>query len=346
MTTNEDFMATALNEAVKAFGLTTPNPLVGACIVKDGVIIGKGYHQKAGGPHAEVEALANCKTDTNGATAYVTLEPCSTTGRTGPCTDALIKAGIQKVIIGTLDPNPDHAGKAVSILKEKGIEVEHGVLAQQCYSLNLPFNKWITSGKPLVTLKMAMTLDGKIATKNGISQWITGPESREVVQELRKRCQAIMVGGETVKLDNPSLEVKNDSWLNQPQRYIWSSQKEFDKNLKVMQGTQAQIVKPQNKEEWESLLNELGKNNVVNLLLEGGGELAANAIASEIVDEIYFFIAPKFMLGKESRPVTAGLSPENLDKTWNLKEKQLQLYGNDILIKGWLSDIYQLPKLI
>ncbi|MCM8539941.1 MAG: bifunctional diaminohydroxyphosphoribosylaminopyrimidine deaminase/5-amino-6-(5-phosphoribosylamino)uracil reductase RibD, partial [Lentisphaeraceae bacterium] len=185
MNTNEKWMELACLEAEKAAGLTSPNPIVGAVAVKDGKLISKGFHKKAGTGHAEVNCL-NDNIDFTGATLYVTLEPCSSHGRTPPCTEKVIKSGISEVFIGTLDPNPDHAGQAVKILEDAGISVKHGVLKERCWNLNLPFFKWIQTKRPLVILKMAMTLDGKIATKNGQSQWITGAEARNEVQVLRK----------------------------------------------------------------------------------------------------------------------------------------------------------------
>ena len=205
-----EYMPQALELAKLAWGRTSPNPMVGALIVKHDRIIGRGYHRKAGTPHAEINALADCRHSPAGATLYVTLEPCSTYGRTPPCTDAIIKAGISRVVIGCLDPNPKHAGKGVEILRRAGIEVEYPVLEEECLRLNEAFFKWITTGTPFVLLKMAMTLDGKIATVDGDSQWVTGVGAREEVQVLRQWADAIMVGGETARRDHPALTVRNE----------------------------------------------------------------------------------------------------------------------------------------
>lgn len=343
MTSDEKWMELACQEAEKAQGLTSPNPVVGAITVKNGELLSSGYHKKAGTGHAEVNCLTD-SIDFRDATLYVTLEPCSSHGRTPPCTERVIKSGIKKVFIGTLDPNPDHAGKAVEILKKAGIEVEHGILKERCWNLNLPFFKWIQTGKPLVTLKMAMTLDGKIATKSGKSQWITGEEARNEVQRLRKVSDAIMVGGETVRLDNPSLKVKETEFPAQPQRFIWSSQVEWDKSLKCFDddGKTAQLTKPQNKNEWNSFLEKIGSQEISSLLIEGGGELAANALESEIVDVVKFFIAPKILLGRDSRPVIGGSSPDSLSDALDLQNVSTKQFGNDILIEGFLSDIWEI----
>lgn len=342
MTIDEKWMELACSEAEKAQGSTSPNPVVGAVAVKNGSILSTGFHRKAGTGHAEVNCLKD-NIDFSGATLYVTLEPCSSHGRTPPCTEKVINSGIKKVIIGTLDPNPDHAGQAVSILKNAGIEVEHGVLQKRCWNLNLPFFKWIQHKRPLVTLKMAMTLDGKIATKSGQSQWITGEEARNEVQRLRKNSDAIMVGGETIRLDNPSLKVKENDFTAQPQRYIWTSQKDWDKSLKcfVKDGKSAQVAKPTNKEEWTNFLKSIASQDVTSILLEGGGELAANALDSGIVDVVKFFIAPKILLGRDSRPVIGGTSPESLNDALNLKNVSTSQFGNDILVEGYLSDIWE-----
>ena len=343
MTDDKIWMKLAIEEAAKATGLTSPNPLVGAVIIKNHQLIGRGHHMKAGTAHAEVNALANCVESPEGATCYVTLEPCSTHGRTPPCTQALISAKVARVVIGTLDPNPEHAGDAVKILEEAGIEVSYNVLADECWQLNMAFFKWISNKTPMVTLKMAMTLDGKIATEslNG-SQ---APNSRFEVQQLRKWADAIIVGGETVRLDNPSLTVRDIAqWPSQPQRYIWSSKNDFCSSLKVFNndGKEAEIISPKSKEDWEHALTEMGKKEITSLLIEGGGELAANALESGIVDKIEFFIAPKILGGRDSRPVVGGINPLNLDEAHLIQDKTVRQLGDDILISGYLSDVHKI----
>ncbi|MCH2206604.1 MAG: bifunctional diaminohydroxyphosphoribosylaminopyrimidine deaminase/5-amino-6-(5-phosphoribosylamino)uracil reductase RibD [Lentisphaerales bacterium] len=344
MTDDEKWMNLACDEALKAFGQTSPNPLVGAVAVKDNKLISTGYHHKAGLAHAEVDCLKE-NIDYTGATIYVTLEPCSTHGRTPPCTQKIIDNKIKRVVIGTLDPNPDHAGRAVKILQDQNIDVTTNIISERCWSLNPGFFKWISQGKPYVILKMAMTLDGKIATKTGQSKWITGPEAREEVQRLRQWCDAIMVGGETVKLDDSGLKVALENW-KQPKRYIWSSRKDLPENAKVFDkdGAAAEYKKPIDKDSWNSFLTELADREYTSLLLEGGGELAANALSSDIVDEICFFIAPKILTGRDSRPVVGGLSPDSLDDSINVRKWAHKSFGNDLCITGYLNDLYQLPK--
>jgi diaminohydroxyphosphoribosylaminopyrimidine deaminase / 5-amino-6-(5-phosphoribosylamino)uracil reductase len=343
MTEDEKWMNLACDEAMLALGQTSPNPLVGAIAVKNGKLLSKGHHHKAGLAHAEVDCLKS-NIDYTGATLYVTLEPCSTSGRTPPCTKKIIEKNISRVVIGTLDPNPEHAGAAIKILKEKGIEVTVNVAVDRCWKMNLGFFKWIRYKKPYVILKMAMTLDGKIATKDGQSKWITGPEAREKVQELRKWCGAIMVGGETVINDNCGLTVNQSNW-QQPQRLIWSSRENFPKNLKVFNadGAKATIIKPTNTNQWNQLLDELGQKDINSLLLEGGGELAANALAAGIVDQVSFFIAPKILLGRDSRPVVAGDSPFSLDEAISIINWQHEAIGSDLLITGYTNEHHQAP---
>jgi diaminohydroxyphosphoribosylaminopyrimidine deaminase/5-amino-6-(5-phosphoribosylamino)uracil reductase len=340
MTDDEKWMEAACIEAEKGFGLTSPNPIVGAIAVENNKIISSGYHKKAGTAHAEVNCL---KDDINykGATLYVTLEPCSTHGKTPPCTQKIISSGIKKVVIGNLDPNPSHAGKALKALNNAGIEVTHSILKQRCWMINLPFYKWIQTGLPYIHLKMAMTLDGKIATENGQSQWITGPDSREEVQNMRKRCDAIMVGGATILLDNSTLRVQQEEW-RQPQRYVWSSKKDWDKDLKVFHNDdqkKAIVCKPTTTQAWEKTLRKMGSQEVTCLLLEGGGELAASILNSGFVDQVSFFIAPKILTGKKSRPVTSGESPEHLNEALELNNIKISHFGDDILYSGYLSAI-------
>ena len=203
-----DFIRRALRLARRGYGTTSPNPLVGAVVVKQGEVIGQGWHRRAGGPHAEIEALLDAERkghSPRGATLYVTLEPCSTLGRTPPCTDAIIAAGIKRVVVGATDPNPAHAGRGFSILKRAGIAVTPGIYAGDCARLNEAFNHWIVNGTPFVTVKAAMTLDGKIATASGESKWITGEKARAYGMKLRQGADAILVGINTVLADDPSL---------------------------------------------------------------------------------------------------------------------------------------------
>jgi len=333
--TPEQFMKQALNLAKRAWGKTSPNPMVGAVIVKNQQVIGEGWHQKAGEAHAEVNAIADAGADCLDADIYVTLEPCSTYGRTPPCTKAIINAGIKRVFIGCLDPNPNHAGQAIAKLEEAGLEVSYAILENECRELNEHFFHWITTGKPFVMLKMAMTLDGKIATKSGQSQWITGPDSREYVQSLRKLCDAIMVGGETVRKDNPSLTVREENW-KQPQRIVATRQNNFNPTLKIFNGQTPIFFNDSEESSWDDLLNSLGQQGVTSLLIEGGGELAARALRAKVINKAFFMIAPKILGGKESRPVVGGYNPVQLSEAIELIDRKVEIFGQDIMISGYL----------
>jgi diaminohydroxyphosphoribosylaminopyrimidine deaminase/5-amino-6-(5-phosphoribosylamino)uracil reductase len=333
---NKNYMLEAVSLAEKAWGMTSPNPLVGAVVVGQGEIVGRGYHHKAGEPHAEVNALRDAGDAAVGADIYVTLEPCSTYGRTPPCTEAIIKAGIKRVFIGSLDPNPSHAGKGVEILRQAGIETFYGLERETCDELNEAFFKWITTGMPYVILKMAMTLDGKIATASGQSKWITGAEARNHVQKLRKWCDAIMVGGETVRQDNPSLTVREEpEWSRQPLKLIASRSISEVQLRQYFPGDEtARTVSASSPDEWLKLLKILGAEQIMALLIEGGGELAASALNAGIVDKVEFHIAPKILGGRNSRPVVGGANPEALSEALNLEDVHYEMAGKDLIISG------------
>ena len=336
---NERYMMQALELAKLGWGKTSPNPMVGCVIVLNGEIVGKGYHHKAGEAHAEVNAISDAGEFTNGAAAYVTLEPCSTTGRTGPCTQALIDAGISKVFIGSLDPNPEHAGRGVKILQNAGIEVNHGIIEQECLKHNEAFFKWIQYKTPFVLLKMAMTLDGKIATKDGQSQWITSSVARSRVQKLRQWSDAIMVGGETVRKDHPSLTVREiENWPCQPERIVISRSLTNEDALKLMPcGVKPSVYSPSSKTDWKQLMKTLGGENITSLLIEGGGELAASALEAGVVDKVEFHIAPKILGGKDSRSVIGGVNPSNLSESLMLEDVETFSLGCDIAISGYIK---------
>lgn len=329
------YMRRALKLARTVLGETAPNPMVGAVLVRDGSIIGEGYHHRAGEPHAEIEALRDAAArghETAGATIYVTLEPCSTAGRTPPCTEALIRHGIARVVIGVLDPNPKHAGRGVSRLEAAGIAVRTGVMRRACEELNRGFFRWITAGRPWVVLKMAVTLDGRIATRSGDSRWITGPAAREAVQDLRRRAGAIMVGAATAELDHPSLRVKDPGWQHQPVRLIAGSVSPEQAAQWVPGG--AEVVSLPDRAAWERLLDDLGKREILELLIEGGGTLAASALRAGIVDEAVFFVAPKILGGTGSRPAVGGADPARIADAIELEDIRVRRFGRDTMIAG------------
>ncbi len=342
VTSDQKFMREALALARMGWGMTSPNPMVGAVAVQNNVIIGRGFHYRAGEPHAEINAIADVRRHgfaTEGATLYVTLEPCCTTGRTPPCTEAILEGKFKKVVIGSLDPNPHHAGRGVEILREAGIEVVTGVEQTECVELNKAFLKWISTGKPFVLLKMAMTLDGKIATLDGDSKWVTGVVARRRVQTLRRWSDCIMVGGETLRNDHPALTVREpDSWPRQPLRLIASRSMDDDEVAEFFPDGNAERVELETDEEWHSLLIRLGSRNITALLIEGGGELAAAAIDAGVVDMVEFHIAPKLLGGRDSRPVLGGRNPEAMEFARKLHRVKVTHYGEDIAISGYLEE--------
>ena len=329
------FMLEALHLARQAWGQTSPNPMVGAVVVKDGKIVGRGYHHKAGTPHAEVHALNDAGALAKNATIYVTLEPCSTYGRTPPCTEAIKAAGIKRVVAACEDFNAKHAGNGFAILREAGIEVKFGICEKAAIELNKAFFSYITRKRPYVLLKMAMTLDGKIATANGCSKWITGAAARSRVQELRRWCDCIMVGGETLRLDHPGLTVREPSdWQLQPQKLIFTRMPQEAVAEYFPDDPTVRSIAPANKQQWQDLMLELGSKDITALLIEGGGNLAATALKAGIVDEVEFHVAPKILTGSNSRSVVSGSDPLKLAEALKLDKFTVKRAGADLLISG------------
>ena len=335
------YMLHALELAQRARGMTNPNPMVGAVLVRGGVIIGEGYHHRAGSPHAEVNAFNDAEQrneSTEGAVLYVTLEPCSSYGRTPPCTERILRSGVKKVVIGCLDPNPRHNGKAVEILKNAGIEVLCNIEEKACAELNRAFFCWIRTGKPFVLLKMASTLDGKTATPEGDSFWVTNELSRSRVQELRRMSDAIMVGAETLRKDHPSLNVREPgNWQRQPLRIVASRSMTEQELFSYFPDRNAELADPE-KEGWDNFLLRLGSRNIMMLLLEGGSELAGSAISANAVDQVEFHIAPKILGGRNSRTVVGGKDPEKMLDAFKLANIRVCRYGDDIAVTGDLKE--------
>jgi len=324
------FMTRALELARRGEGLTRPNPPVGAVLVQGGKIIAEGFHKKAGGPHAEVNCLRQVKGQTSkslkSATLYVTLEPCSTAGRTPPCTDLILERGIRRVVIGCKDPNPAHAGRGIRKLRRAGVEVTVGICREEAEALIAPFAKRMLAGLPYVTLKLGVTLDGRIADASGKSQWITGPESRKKVQELRRKADAIMVGAGTVRKDNPSL-LPRPAKGRKPWRVIAGTN--IPKKSKVLTDEAADQTLVLDGS-LKKILRDLAKRDVMHVLCEGGGELAGSLIRAGLVDEFVIFMAPS-LLGGTGFPMVGK-------KGWTLKGmprlsfQTLKKIGNDVLI--------------
>ncbi len=336
------FMREALALAKMGWGLTNPNPMVGAVLTRGDEIIGRGFHLRAGEAHAEVNAINDAEkhgNDTTGATLYVTLEPCSTYGRTPPCTDAIIAAGISRVVIGALDPNPVHNGRAVEILRNRGIEVIAGIEGSACAELNREFFKWAATRRPFVTLKLATTLDGKLATASGSSKWITGPEARRRVQRLRRMADAILIGAETLRADHPALTVREpDNWPRQPLRLIASRTLTPAELAEYYPDGNAEIVEFSSPEDWYNLLDELGRRGMISLLIEGGGEISASALSAGVVDYVEFHIAPKLLGGRDSRPALGGANPESIADARSLFHVKCEPCGSDFVVSGYLRE--------
>lgn len=328
MTSHEPFMQRALALARRGEGLTRPNPPVGAVLVQDGKIISEGFHKKAGGPHAEVVCLLKVPKAGRSAALYVTLEPCSTYGRTPPCTDLILARGIRRVVIGAKDPNPAHAGRGIRILRRAGVEVITGICRTEAETLIAPFSKLIQTGMPYVTLKLASTIDGRIADASGKSKWITGPQARAKVQELRRSADAIMVGAGTVRADNPSL-LPRPAKGRAPLRVIVGST--LQANAKVLTGEAAErtlvVSGPLKK-----ILCDLGKRGVMHVLCEGGGELAGSLVRAGLVDEFALFVAPS-LLGGAGIPMF-GQKGWPLAKMPLLKFQTLEKCGKDVFIRA------------
>lgn len=359
---DEKYMRLAMQLAGNAIGRTSPNPLVGAVIVKDNRVVGCGWHRKAGTPHAEVHALNQAGELAQGADVYVTLEPCAHYGKTPPCAKALVEAKVKNVYGGLLDVNPKVAGKGFKILEDAGIhvELEYGFLQDELRKQNEVFFKWIEHKKPFVVLKAAMTLDGKIATATGQSKWITNETSRAYGYKLRDIYDGIMVGINTVIEDNPMLTARVDGGKN-PIRIVVDSSLKIDINANVVQDKSAKTIiattdkadkdkilklqaqdvdvivvdKDKNdKVDIEKLLDILGQQNICSILVEGGATLSGSFVAKKLVDKVYFFIAPKIVGGKEAKTPVAGTGILNLQEALALKDIQIEKLEEDILIIG------------
>lgn len=331
LNSHEYWMRAALKEAQKGVGLTRPNPPVGAVVVRRGKIVGRGFHPKAGKPHAEIYALSRAGLLARGSTLYVTLEPCCTTGRTPPCTEAIIKAGIKRVVYACVDCNPRHAGRADAILRRAGIEVIRGVAKDAAATLIRPFAMKITKGRPYITLKLACTLDGKIADFNGRSKWITGEASRSVVQELRRTADAIMIGAGTLRSDNPSLMPRPMRGRN-PYRIIIKGKQPLPVGSKVLRDSYAARTKVfEGSLGLKRIMRELARLDVMHIVCEGGGVLAEKLLRAGLVDEMWIFYAPKF-LGGTGRVSVAGPG-------WRLPSAplfsivQVRQIGDDLLVR-------------
>ena len=363
--TDSEYMHEALRLAEKGMGFVNPNPMVGAVIVKDGRIIGKGWHRQYGGLHAERNAFADCTEDCTGASLYVTLEPCCHHGKTPPCTEAVIEHGIGRVIIGSADPNPLVAGKGVKILREHGIEVTEGVLKEECDSLNEIFMHYITANTPFVTMKYAMTMDGKIACYTGESKWITGEAARRQVQLDRLRHSAIMVGVGTVIADDPMLTCRTENGRN-PVRIICDTHLRIPEDCNIVK-TAKEIptiiavcdAEPKKAErlagagceiltvgeadghtDLRQLMKIAVERKIDSILIEGGGELNWSALQAGIVSKVQTYIAPKLFGGAGAKSPLSGQGVPSPDKAFMLTDSRVRRLGEDFLIESRLKNVH------
>jgi len=327
------FLRAALLEAASGSGQTHPNPAVGAVVVKKNRILARGWHRAAGCPHAEIEVLRALKniSDARGATLYVTLEPCSTHGLTPPCTQAIIAAGIRRVVYGARDPNPSHAGRADRIFKKAGVAVTRGILAKECALLNEAWNKWIATGFPFVVAKAGMSLDGCIASPPG-RRWITSEESRLDAMRLRASCGAILVGGETVRADNPRLTIRGIPSASQPWRAIWTRSGKLPRTSHLFTDEFREKTLVYKNVPLREVLKDLGAKGVESVLIEGGGHTLGEAFDQRLVDRVVFYVAPALIGG--GVPAIAGRGAGSNEEGLRLSDATYQRIGPDLKIEG------------
>ena len=360
-------MERAVALAQQALGITSPNPAVGAVVLKDGIVLGDGHTQPPGGHHAEIVALKQAGEGARGATLYTTLEPCCVLGRTPPCTDAIIAAGINQVHIAAIDPNPQVSGKGRDQLHAAGIQVNVAEDVEATRELYEAFAKHITTGLPFVTAKFAMSLDGKIATHSGDSKWVTGPQSRAIVQRMRRECDAVMVGVNTVLADDPQLTARDSEGVplsRQPLRVILDSQCRTPTNARLLRepgdtlivttdsvpqprcgrlkASGAEVLQispgPEGRVALNLLLAELGRRGIVNLLVEAGGTLQGSLFDAGLVDKVLVFIAPVIIGGAQAASPVEGTGAARMADTRKLNRTRLEQCGSDWLIVGYPSE--------
>ncbi len=356
---DRQFMRRALSLAKRATGRTHPNPMVGAVIVKNGRIIAEGYHKRPGTPHAEAIAIQKAGPEAIGATLYVNLEPCCHRDkRTPPCTDAILQSGIRKVVGAMVDPNPKVSGRGYQILKENGLDVTWGLLEEEAKALNEAYIKYITTGMPFVSLKVAMSLDGKVALPDGQSKWITSEKARREVQRLRASHQAILTGIGTVLADDPLLTVRlrgrpspirividpdlrcpEDARIlkTPPPTIIVTRKTDTPKAKRIAKGG-VSFIGFEGELDLQALMRELAKRGIASVMVEAGSTLPSYLLREGLVDKVYFFVAPKILGGRDSYPAIGGPSCEDLQRAYKLKDMKVRRVGPDLLIEGHIEN--------
>lgn len=364
MTQDERYIQRTFELARRGVGKVNPNPLVGAVIVKNDKVIGEGYHEYFGGPHAEVNAVNDAAGPVKGATLYVNLEPCAHHGKTPPCAKMIVGKEFSRVVMAMRDPNPQVSGKGIEILKEAGIEVTEGVLEEEALDLNRVFIKFITKKQPYVVMKTAMTLDGKIATRVGDSRWVTGEQARRIVHELRNGYSAIMVGVNTVIADDPHLDTRLEREARNPVRIIADTsaripmdafvvlhpekaktiiahtQKAPPEKLKILRegGVETIETKPyEGKVDLRELMLALGAKGIDGIMLEGGGALNFSALKQGIVDEVLVFVAPKIVGGEHAKTPVSGKGVDVMDQAFKVTDLKTMGVGDDLMIRGKIT---------
>ncbi len=363
MDADDRYMWMALDLARQGRGRTSPNPMVGAVIVQGSEVVGSGFHKAAGTPHAEIIALEKAGAKAKGATLYINLEPCNHHGRTGPCTEAIIKAGISRVVVAMQDPNPLVSGRGLARLQETDIKIREGVLEQKARRLNETFIKYITKKMPFVSVKVAMSIDGKIATTAGESHWITGEKARQFVHRLRDHSDVIMVGIETVLKDNPRLTARPEGLEgHDPVRVIVDSNARLPLDAKVIESSSAaktilavtekaprdkcRALKSKGVEiielpsvggrvDLKALMAELAARELTAVLVEGGGTLNYSLLEGALIDKLFIFVAPLIIGGKESPTAFSGSGISDLSKAWTVEEIEMKQFDRDLLLIGY-----------
>jgi diaminohydroxyphosphoribosylaminopyrimidine deaminase / 5-amino-6-(5-phosphoribosylamino)uracil reductase len=336
MTTDVDakFMRAALKEGKKGLGLTSPNPAVGAVLVIGNKIVARGHHREAGRPHAEIECLRNFGAPVPAhSTLYITLEPCSTAGRTGPCTDSIIRGGIKNVVIGATDPNPRHRGGGIVQLRNAGVTVREGVLEEECRRLNEAFNKWIVTGRPFVIAKCGMSLDGRLTRTRGEPQWITGRAARHDARELRARVDAVLVGAKTVRVDNPRLTVRGLRGARQPWRVVLTRSGRLPRHAHLFSDTFARRTLVYRHKSLAIVLKDLGKRAITSVLIEGGGEVLGDALDKRLIDKLQIYLGPMLTGG----PVIAfpGRGANKTANAVRLRDVEYERIGQTVCVTGY-----------
>lgn len=362
MTKDESLMEAALKHAKRGTGSTSPNPLVGAVLAKNGKVIACGYHKRPGGPHAEVVALDKAGRKAKGSELFVNLEPCSHFGRTPPCTERIIKDGVARVVIGMVDPNPINNGRGVKRLRKSGIDVKIGVLEERCKDLNRAFISFVTLKRPYVAIKAAQSLDGKIATFTGNSKWITDANTRRLAHKLRSRADAVLVGLNTIIKDDPLLNVRLCKTKKQPMRIVLDSKLKIPIKSRIIQDKSSRLIiattryaakkrieqlqkagvdvfvcKSDNgRVEVGTLLRYLAERDISYLLVEGGGSVIASFLNKRLVDEAFFYISPKIIGGRNAPTSVEGVGVESVNSAIKLNNVALKKINQDILLHGYV----------